>query len=305
MTTALLFPGQGEQHPGMLGGLPPGSRALLATVSDVLGEDASRLDSVESLSGTRGAQLSLLIAGVAWSDAAREAGLGFSFTAGHSIGMWAAAVAADSIDFDTALRLVDIRARAMAEASPPGSGMLAIDGLTLATVESIAEALRSRGGRVWASNVNAPSQVVLSGVLDEPEELESRLADAGARRIARLAVAVPAHSPLMEPARATVRRALEDVVLRRPAVPIAGNSTGQTIFTAEQLRTELSESIPVGVRWGAATGILAERGVNVWVQVPPGRRLLDLTPAGGIALSMQDLGVAETVRRATIRSEVR
>lgn len=298
---AVLFPGQGEQVPGMLHDLPPAGADVLATAADVLGADPLALDTPASLAGTGPTQLALLLAAVAWYREAVAAGLRPDYLAGHSIGLWGAAVAADALDLADAVRLVDLRGRAMAAAAPPGSGMLVSLGLPARAVEAEADAVRAAGGAVWASNVNAPTQVAVSGATDALDDVERRLAERGAQRVVRLRVAVPAHSPLMAPAARAVREALADVEVRRPRLPVAGNVTGQTLRTAERLRTELADGIDRPVRWETATAILAERGVGRWVQLPPGRSLSDLARAlpGARAWSTAEVGLAETVARAS------
>jgi malonate decarboxylase epsilon subunit len=301
MSVAVLFPGQGEQRAGMFCSLPQGSADFISLASAVLDEDASALDSAASLSGTRGAQLALLIAGSAWARAADQAGVRADYFAGHSVGLWTAAVASGAVDFADAVRLVDIRARRMALASPPDSGMIAIEGLSASAVAAVAEALRGEGRQIWLSNVNSPVQVTASGIITDLDVLTERLRAVGARRITRLAVSVPAHTPLMQPAADAVGSALGRMRVRTPSVPIAGNVTGQTLFSATQLRTDLVESISRGVKWSTAIAILAERGVDAWVQLPPGRTLLSLTPTGDLALEAATIGIEETERRLAAR----
>lgn len=296
MSVALLFPGQGEQRPGMLHSLPAGSDAFLDAASDLLGDDVLTLDDAESLAGTRATQLCLLIGGVAWARAALDA-VRPAFLAGHSVGQWAAAVTAGSVTFTDAVRLVELRGRLMADAGPPDSGMLAIDGLPADAVATAAADARASGRRVWASNVNAPLRCTASGVAQDLAVLADELRHRGARRITALHVSVPAHTPLMAPVELAVSAALADVEVRAPSVPIAGNVSGRTLRTAEEVRRDLAESISHGVRWDLGTAILAERGVTVWVQVPPGTALLGLLPDGATGLALDQLGVAETSAR--------
>lgn len=308
MSVAFLFPGQGEQHPGILHHqLPAGSDDLLEAASDVLGLDVTTLDAADALTRTWATQLALLITGTAWARAAMNAGLQPDFVAGHSVGSWTAAVAADAIDFADAVRLVDVRARSMALSAPAESGMIAIDGLPVQVVENAAAALRRDGRQVWASNVNSPLQCTASGVRADLDALEDELRASGARRVTPLAVSVPAHTPLMQEAEEAVGRALDGVEIRRPRIPIAGNVTGQTLFTAERLRTDLSASITRGVRWDTATAILAERGVDIWVQVPPGHSLLALVPrevSMEMAMAMEDQSISVIARLVAKRHEM-
>jgi malonate decarboxylase epsilon subunit len=297
--TAVLFPGQGEQHPGMLHQLPADAGDLLRQADRTLGIHPLTLDGASALTETTAAQLALLIAGTAWYRAAERRGLHADHLAGHSIGLWTAAVAARALDFADALLLVHLRGITMRAASPPGAGMLVIDGPGLAVVDAAATALRAAGQFVWASNANSPNQTTASGTEQGLRMLTSELEAVGAR-VRRLAVTVPAHSPLMAPAAARLRTAMRSVRLRTPAVPIAGTVTGQTIFTADRLRRELADSVEHGVRWDMATAILAERGVDRWVQIPPGRSLVDLVPSGS-AYAMAELELDEVIRRIPSR----
>ncbi|WP_327175645.1 acyltransferase domain-containing protein [Streptomyces sp. NBC_01335] len=283
-TTAVLFPGQGAQRPRMLHDLPPEGRAVLDEASRVLGEDTDTLDTDQSLAGTRGTQLALLLAGTAWHRAARAAGMSADYLAGHSLGLWTAAVAADALDLADAVALVDLRARAMAASAPPSSGMLAAQGVGPAAVEALTAELRALGHQVWAANTNGCAQVTASGTDEALDLLTARLPALGARRVVRLPVAVPAHCPLMAPAAQQVADALSLVEIRRPRVPVAGNLTGQTLFDAGRLRTELSAGMTRGVRWSTAVQVLAERGVTRWIQAPPGRDLLDFGRLPGQAV---------------------
>lgn len=295
MTMALMFPGQGEQRPGMLHELPQADD-LLARAGEVLGEDPLDLDSPENLTPTRSTQICLLLAGVAWARALTGAGARPDYLAGHSIGLWGAAVTAGAIDLGDAVRLVEIRGSAMAASSPKGSGMLAVDGLTADQVDRAAVHAREEGSQVWTSNVNTRTQVVVSGLGDDLDALSGQLGELGARRVTRLKVVVPAHTPLMEPARRAVAEALQQVEVRRPRVPVAADSTGQTLFTADKLRKDLSASITTGVRWSTAMDILAERGTDTWLQVPPGHALVRFAP-GGHALAVEEQPLAETLAR--------
>ncbi|MEW2386234.1 acyltransferase domain-containing protein [Micromonospora sp. NPDC047707] len=299
--TAMLFPGQGEQRPGMLHRLPGDTDDVLAEAADTLGEEPLELDTESVLAGTRGAQLALLIAGTAWYRAAERRGLEADHLAGHSVGLWTAAVAARALDFAESLRLVNLRATAMHAASPRHAGMIVVDGPGHPEVVAAAVAVREAGHQVWPSNVNSPTQATASGTDDGLRALTDRLAATGAR-VRRLAVTVPAHCPLMTPAAECVRDALRTVPVRPPALPIAGNMTGQTIFTADKLRRELADSIEHGVRWDLATAILAERGVNRWIQIAPGRALIRLVPSGA-AYAMADVGLDQLIRRLVPATE--
>ena len=302
MSVALVFPGQGAPTPGMLHELPAGSEDLLAVASDVLGEPAVELDSAAKLQSTRAVQLALLLTGVAWARAACSAGLEVAFVAGHSVGLWAAAVTADAIDLRDAVRAVDVRGTAMAAASPAGAGMLAVEGLPVGAVAAVLRRARAAEAQVWLTNVNSETQTTVSGLSDGLAAATAMLNEAGARGVERLQVSVAAHSPLMLAAGEAVGAVLLDVRIRPPRVPVAGNVDGRTLFTADDLRRDLVDSISCGVQWARATAVLAERGVDVWVQIPPRDELLRLVPGDGERVAIASTGVAEAVRRARRRA---
>ena len=295
--TAGLFPGQGEQHPGMLHELSDEGRAVLDEARFTLGEDPLRLDAADTLHETRSTQLALLIAGVSWFRAAVARDFRADYLGGHSIGQWAAAVCSDALDFSDALRLVSLRGEAMRDASPPGSGMLVVQGLAEHVVENATEQVRSEGLLAWSSNVNAASQIAASGTAPGLDRLAELVQERGAQRIVRLHVEVPAHSELMAPAGARIREALADVDVRRPAVPLIGNITGQTLFTADALRHELWHGIVRPVRWRDGMGVLAERGVTRWLQFPPGHSFCRLAAAlpEARAYAVDEVGLDEAL----------
>lgn len=307
MPVAVLFPGQGAQYPGMLGDLPPGvGPEVLAEACDVLGAHAPDLDPAGDPASTERTQLSLLITEVAWYRAVTAEGLSADAVAGHSIGLWSAAVAAGSLAFGDAVGLVRLRARAMAACTPPRSGMVAVVGLREHAVERLCADVRARGGRVWLSTANTGQQFAVSGVDPDLDELGRAAARAGATRVRRLAVTVASHCPLMADARAAVERALDRVELRRPEIPVGGNVSGQTVFTAQALRRELALGVEVPVRWSQSVHILAERGVRTWWQTPPGHVLARLTGdilPGVHAVDTTGGSAAEAAERVVRESE--
>ncbi|MGW6769644.1 ACP S-malonyltransferase [Streptomyces sp. NPDC055037] len=290
MTLALVFPGQGAQRPGMLHRLPRSRQGLIQVAEEVIG---SRLDDTpEALGHTRAAQLALLVAGTAYARDLLSTGLRPAYLAGHSLGLWTAAVIAEAITFEDAVRLVSVRARAMAHTAGSG-GMIAVDGLPASAVDQCCARLRRDGARVWMSNINTATQTTASGTRTDLDRLTLALQAAGARRVIPLDVEVPAHCPLMDQAEQSVGEQLAKHTLRPPRIPIAGNVTGQTLFTADRLREDLTAGISRGVRWDAAVAILHERGVDRWIQIPPGRSLLPLLPETDRRITLDEIGIDE------------
>ena len=272
MSVAFLFPGQGSQRPGMLHDLPdhPAAQAVVAQAAEVLDRDVLNLDTPEALASTVAVQLALLITGTATAQVLIEEGGRADFVAGHSVGAFAAAVAAGALTFPDALRLVDLRARAMQEAYPHGYGMGIVVGLDERTVSRLAAEAGTPTAPVHAANANAPLQISVSGADDALEKVLTLARNHGARRTQRLVVPTPSHTPLMAPVAAELKRALADVPLSPPAVPYLSNVGGRALRDPEEIRDDLARSVEHPVRWHDATTLLFELGVRLFVELPPG-----------------------------------
>jgi malonate decarboxylase epsilon subunit len=272
MSVAFLFPGQGSQRPRMLHDLAdhPAAGETIARATEVLDRDVLTLDSSEALASTVAVQLALLITGTATARVLNEEGGRADFVAGHSVGAFTAAVAAGVLTFPDALRLVDLRARAMQEAYPEGYGMGVVVGLDERTVSRLAAEAGTPEAPVHAANVNAPLQISVSGEDTALEEVLTLARKRGARRTQRLAVPTPSHTPLMAPVAAELERALGDVALNTPAVPYLSNIGGRALRDPKEIRDDLARSVEHPVRWHDATTLLFELGVRLFVELPPG-----------------------------------
>jgi malonate decarboxylase epsilon subunit len=300
MSVAFLFPGQGSQRPGMLHDLPdhPAVRDMISQATEVLGRDVLELDTPEVLDSTIATQLALLIAGATVARILGEESGGADFVAGHSVGAFAAAVAAGTLAYPDALRLVDLRARAMQEAYPHGYGMGVVVGLDERTVSRLADESGTRKAPVHAANVNAPLQISVAGTDDALERFLNLARENGARRAARLSVSVPSHTPLMASAAAELERALADVPMDPPAVPYLSNVGGRALRDPEGIRADLAQSVERPVCWHDATTLLFELGVRLFVELPPGRVLTDLATVAfpeARAIAVADAGVGSAV----------
>ena len=283
---AFVFPGQGSQYVGMGAALierSPSAAEAFERADASLGFSLSRLileGPAEELDLTVNAQPAILATSVAYlyamRDEAREAGVEIvpRALAGHSAGQYAAAVAADAIDYADALRLVRERGRIMQERGIAG-GMGAVVGLSDEQVDEIVDAAREHG-EISVANANAPGQIVLSGVLPALVFALEMSRTVGARKAARLAVSVASHSPLMRRARDEFGRILARVPFRDPKVPMLGNVHGTVISTADGLRIELTEHLVHGVQWTTTVRRMVGDGVTDFVEVGPGRVLSGL-----------------------------
>lgn len=277
MSTALLFPGQGSQVAGMLAALP--AHPLIAATRDeaaeFLGRRWQELDTAEALAGTEAAQLALLIAGVATARALAAESIVVEAVLGHSVGAFAAAVAAGCLNFSDALRLVSLRGSLMADLFPTGYGMAAILGLPARTLRNLVD--RSRGsGELYLANYNAPRQIVVAGA-DGALDLVCRLAvEAGARKAERLAVATPSHCPLLGPVADALAEALASVEMRTPSVAYASTRRARVLTDAAGITHDLARNVAEPVQWHEAVELLVERGITAFLQAPPGTVLVDL-----------------------------
>jgi [acyl-carrier-protein] S-malonyltransferase len=234
----------------------------------------------EELDLTVNAQPAILATSVAYLEAMREEALAAGVTlaprsvAGHSAGQYAAAVAADAIDFETAIDLVRERGRIMQERGIEG-GMGAVIGLSDEQVHEIVDQAREHG-EIGVANANAPGQIVLSGVIPALAFALEMSKTVGARKAVRLTVSVASHSPLMRRAREEFSQILAKVPFREPRVPMLGNVHASFIHTADGLRRELSEHLVHGVQWTDTVRRMAADGVTDFVEIGPGRVLSGL-----------------------------
>lgn len=300
MSNAWLFGGQGGQQAGMFARwkhLTPVTHNI-NRASQLLDEDGWAWDTPEALRGTRAVQLSLLVLQTGVAQELRAKGVEPDFAAGHSLGAWSAAVAAGVLRFDDAVRMVDIRSSGMAAAAPAGYGMIAVIGLKEAVLLRIVDKVREAGGEAWVSNLNSPLQITVSGS-DESLALVSQYAqDSGAQKVARLKVAVPAHSPMMAATRARLAEEMGEIQTNPPRFPLVANATGRLARTARQVVEDLIISTDQPVRWGRGVDALSERGITQWVQLPPGNQLVGLLPPSEgevTAWCIDNVGIEDTL----------
>lgn len=280
--TAFLFPGQGSQAAGMgreLAESFAAARQVFDQADEALGFSLSRL-CFEGPDGqlklTENTQPAILTCSIATLAAVRERGITPDYVAGHSLGEYSALVAAGSIDFADAVRIVRARGRFMQQAVPQGVGaMAALLGVPPDKLDSIlAEA--ARGEVVSAANFNSPAQVVIAGHKGAVERAMELAKAAGARRAVPLPVSAPFHCALMEPAQARLRPELEAVEFRDLDVPLVNNFAAAEVRTAADARQGLIDQVPNPVRWEQTIRRLAGQGVERFVEVGPGRVLTGL-----------------------------
>ena len=275
MSSLFAFPGQGAQKPGMLHRLPQEPEVLdcLQQASDVIGEDALTLDSEAALASTRSVQLCLLIAGVASARLLMRGGQAPDYVAGLSIGAYAAAVVAGSLDYRDAVRLVALRGELMQQAYPQGYGMTAILGLSLTAVEGL---LAEAEEPAYLANINADNQLVIAGSDAAMAGLAVRAKALGASCARRLAMSVPSHCALLAAPARQLAEAFAAVELRAPRIRYLSGSSARPVFDAERLRDDLAFNMSRVVDWHGTLRTAYERGVRLHIELPPGSVLTGL-----------------------------
>jgi [acyl-carrier-protein] S-malonyltransferase len=286
---AFVFPGQGSQSVGMLDGWGehPAVAQTLQEASEALGEDIGRLvreGPKEALALTTNTQPVMLVAGVAaWRVWRSEGGAVPAAVAGHSLGEYSALVAAGVLTLAQAAPLVRLRAAAMQEAVPVGTGaMAAILGMEASKViAGCAEAAASFGAGtsevVEAVNFNDPIQTVIAGTKAGVDKACEILKAAGAKRALPLPVSAPFHSSLMKPAAEKLREALASVALAAPQIPVVNNVDVAVQQEADAIRDALYRQAFGPVRWVECVQALKARGITHLVECGPGKVLAGLT----------------------------
>ena len=280
---AFVFPGQGSQAVGMLDawGDHPSVIQTLSEASEALGEDVAKLireGPKEALALTTNTQPVMLVAGVAaWRAWLAEGGAQPSVVAGHSLGEYAALVAAGVLTLAQAAPLVRFRAQAMQQAVPVGAGaMAAILGMDAAKVIAHCAAITQDFGLnsaevVEAVNFNDPMQTVIAGSKAAVEKACEVLKAAGAKRALPLPVSAPFHSSLMKPAAEALRGKLVDVELAAPRIPVLNNV--DVVVESDPLVRQAASP----VRWVESVQALKALGVEAVIECGPGKVLAGMT----------------------------
>jgi [acyl-carrier-protein] S-malonyltransferase len=283
MSLALVFSPQGSQAVGMglgLANVSPAARDALLAADEVLGWSVSGLawhGPQEALNDTRQTQPCLLTTSVACLRALEEAlaargeRLEPTFVAGHSVGEYAALVAAGVVNFEDALRLVARRGELMADAGVPG-GMAAVIGLDRPAVGAVVADMAA-GGALVVANDNAPGQVVISGYEAPLADAATRLRAAGARRVIPLDVSGPFHTPMMSGVGARLAEALDQATWHAAVPPMISNVTAEPVRDAAEIRALLARQVSAPVEWVASVRRMVAEGVDTFVECGPGGAL--------------------------------
>jgi len=278
-----VFPGQGSQSIGMASGWGEHediAQAVFDRAGDVLGYDLWAQvaeGDAEALNQTERTQPAMLAADIAaWEIWRRAGGATPAALAGHSLGEYAALVAAGSIDFEAAVALVARRGQLMQSAVAEGQGaMAAVLGLDDEAVRGVCE--KAADGEVCeAVNFNAPGQVVIAGDRAAVERAEAIAGDQGAKRFVLLPVSVPSHSSLMRDAGEQLRAEIAQVDIRPPQVPVIHNVDALTHEKPEAIATALVEQLFRPVQWVACVQAMQAMGASDQIEFGPGKVLTGL-----------------------------
>ena len=270
---AYIFPGQGSQFPGMGQELYPDHKALMESANDILGfriTDIMFNGTADDLKATRVTQPAIFLHSVVLAKS--QAGAP-DMVAGHSLGEFSALVAAGALSFEDGLRLVSLRAQAMQECCEmqPGA-MAAIIGLPDARIEEVCAGIPG----VVPANYNSPGQVVISGEEAAVDKACEILKADGAKRALRLPVSGAFHSPLMEPAREKLARAIEATPFQAPRCPVYQNVTAAPTEDPVLIKENCLKQLTSPVKWTQSVLNMAADGATEFVELGPGTVLTGL-----------------------------
>ncbi|AZI13712.1 ACP S-malonyltransferase [Avibacterium paragallinarum] len=282
---AMVFPGQGSQAVGMLAELSsqfPAVEQTFQQASEVLGYDLWQLvqqGPAEELNKTWQTQPALLASSVAiyrvWQQQYPQ--LQPEVMAGHSLGEYSALVCAGVMDFQDAIKLVELRGKLMQQAVPEGTGaMYAIIGLDNEAIINACKAAE-QGEVVSAVNFNSPGQVVIAGTKAAVERAAAACKETGAKRALPLAVSVPSHCALMKPAADQLAVSLQNITLKTPEIAVINNVDVKTEEKSDEIRTALIRQLYSPVRWTETVEKMAQQGIEVLIEIGPNKVLTGLT----------------------------
>lgn len=277
---AFIFPGQGSQYVGMGKEVAENfleAKEIFREADQVLGRSISEIcfnGPEEFLKDTRNAQPGIFTVSIALLQVLKAEGIKPDFTAGHSLGEYSALVAAQVLEFKDAVKLVQRRAELMAGADPEGKGtMAAVLGLDReAVLQCLTDA--KEAGLVEAANFNCPGQIVVSGAKSGIDKVRDSVSNKGGKFIP-LQVSGAFHSSYMKPAADAFKATLESVVWQEPSVPVIANVSARP-YRHEEIINNLYTQIYSSVLWEDTVNFLYQQGVEVFVEIGPGKVLSGL-----------------------------
>ena len=270
--TAFVFPGQGSQFPGMAKELYPSRKESFEKANDILGfriTDIMFDGTSEDLKATKVTQPAIFLHSIilAMDQPAPD------MVAGHSLGEFSALVAAGAISFEDGLKLVAKRAMAMQKCCEASPGAMAA---VIALPDEVIEKVCADIPGVVPANFNSPGQVVISGEKEAVDKACAALKDAGAKRALPLPVSGAFHSPLMEPAREELAKAIEETPFKVPVCPIYQNVTALPSTDPEVIKANLLKQLTSPVRWTKSVQNMIADEATKFVEIGPGTVLQNL-----------------------------
>lgn len=271
--TAYIFPGQGSQHPGMGQELYPAHKDLMESANDILGfriTDIMFEGTEDDLKATKVTQPAIFLHSVVLALAQEQKP---DMVAGHSLGEFSALVAAGALSFEDGLKLVSLRAQAMQKCCEKQPGAMAA---VIALPDDVIEKVCADIPGVVPANFNSPGQVVISGEAEAVDQACAAFKAAGAKRALRIPVSGAFHSPLMEPAREELARAIEATPFRAPFCPVYQNVTAAPTVDPAVIKDNCLRQLTSPVRWTASVQNMLAHGASHFVELGPGTVLQGL-----------------------------
>ncbi|MCR5777980.1 MAG: ACP S-malonyltransferase [Lachnospiraceae bacterium] len=272
---AFVFPGQGAQYVGMGKGFydnEPEAKEVYEAASKASGIDVEKICFEENteINETQYTQIAMVATELALFKCLEKKGIRFDYTAGHSLGEYAAIAAAGAMSVEDACALVRKRGLYMQEAVPTGGAMSAVLGLDADTIAAVCEETE---GIVSVANYNCPGQIVITGAEEAVKAAGEKLTEKGAKRVLPLKVSGPFHSELMIPAGEKLAAELAKVTFTDPKVPYVANYTAEYVTKGSDIAGLLEKQISGSVQWIKTMEKLIADGVDTFVEIGPGKTL--------------------------------
>ncbi len=257
----------------------PAARQVFEEADRALGFPLSKLcfeGPAEELQLTANTQPAILAVSVAAAEVLREKGIRADYVAGHSLGEYSALVAGGALKVGEAVQLVRKRGQYMQEAVPVGQGaMAALLGLEAEVVEEVCAAA-AQGEVLSAANLNSPGQIVIAGHAAAVGRAVEAAKARGAKRAILLNVSAPFHCALMKPAQERLAADLDRAEIADPVIPLVNNAEAEVVRTSSNVREGLKRQVTAPVRWEQSMRVLRAEGVDIFVEVGPGKVLAGL-----------------------------
>ena len=300
---AFVFPGQGSQSVGMGKSLYEASvvaKEIFDKADEVLGRSISKMcfeGPEEDLKQTINTQPAILVTSIAALEALKEkTDVKPDYVAGHSLGEYGAYYAAGVLDFSTAMKLIDKRAKEMNAAAESTKGsMTAVIGMSK---EAILDTIEKIDGMVSVANYNSPAQIVITGEADAVAKANDALKEAGAKRVIPLPVSGGFHSMLMEEASVKFSEILDDCDIKDAQIPVFTNVDAEPTTAAIRFKAKMTAQIYSSVMWTQTVEKMAADGVDTIVEIGPGKVLAGLVKKTNPAINVLNVFDEESLKAA-------